>query len=257
MANDLILTEKDVFEQAGAGLVAWLTLAAQNSNAPLPVQGAMAMAGALVGLGFGRSVFRSAQRRFPKFARGFLSALDPDPVKAGEKAKMMAEQGDTESLDDSMMRSFRQMMDAVDDSVVPVLGYMAGLYRLEGKKANYFFRAFGRLLCELEPGELDDLVKIVDIAQKQSNHREDPNLELDEKGRVWAAVPNSSALAVDAVPHAGRLFAVLKREQLARNVTPGVPRYGTVSPAAEATMSMYHVVIHEMARMLLLPSAPR
>ncbi|MEO8904296.1 MAG: hypothetical protein ABI488_18195 [Polyangiaceae bacterium] len=123
MADDPIITEKEVFEQAGAGLVAWLTLAAQNSNAPLPVQGAMAMAGSLVGLGFGRSVFRAAQRRFPTFARGFLSALDPDPVRAGEKAKAMAEQGVTESLDDIMMRAFRQMIDAVDDSVAPVLGH--------------------------------------------------------------------------------------------------------------------------------------
>ncbi|HET7539872.1 MAG TPA: hypothetical protein VFK05_08365 [Polyangiaceae bacterium] len=257
MADDPIYSDEDVFEQAGAGLVATLTLAATSSGASLPVQGAMAMVGSLIGLGFGRSVYRAATRRFPLYAGGFLRAFDPDPTKAEEKARIAAEQEPTETLDETMMRSFRQMMDAVDPEVVPVLGYMTGLYRLEGKRANHFFRAFGRLLCELEPGELDDLQKIVRVAQRQSNHREDLNLELDETGKVWASVQNTPGQAVEAVPHAGRLFALLKREQLATNVTPGVPRYGRASPAADVTMSMYHVVLDEIARMLMLLSAPR
>jgi hypothetical protein len=215
MAEDLILSEKEVFEQAGAGLVAWLALAAQNSNAPLPVQGAMAMAGSLVGLGFGRSVFRAATRRFPKFARGFLRAGDPDPVRAGEKAKAMAEKGVTESLDDIMMRSFRQMMDAVDDEVVPVLGYMAGLYGFERKKPDVFFRGLGRLLCDLEAGELEQLGRIVKLASTEPLR--DATLQIGGTG-VQLIAKNS--LRELRLPAAERLFGSLKREGLGKERFP-------------------------------------
>ncbi len=255
MADAPIITEKDAYEQLGNGLLALVGLATSNSTST-PLQGAIALAGPTVALIFTRGMHRYAKRRLPKFATSFLSPFDRVPEEAAKKVNAAAENETfTESLDDIMMRSFRLMMDSVDDSVVPVLGYMAGLYTLEQRKPNYFFRSFGRLLCELEPGELDDLRKIVSVAQRQSNHREDPNLELDETGKVWAAIPNRTALAVEAVSHAGRIFALLKREQLARNVTPGVPRFGTVNPAADATMSMSHVVLDEMARMLMLPAA--
>ncbi|HWZ91858.1 MAG TPA: hypothetical protein VNW92_23505 [Polyangiaceae bacterium] len=240
MADDPIFSDKDVFEQAGAGLVATLTVAAANSGAPLPVQGAMLMAGSLIGLGFGRSVYRAATRRYPRFANGFLSALDADPEQAGKKAKAASEQESfAESLDEIMMRSFRMMMDAVDEAVVPVLGYMAGRYTFEQKRPDVFFRSLGRLLCDLEAGEIGSLRLIVNHVCKQSNQREIVSLEIDNAGRVWAWLGTSSGLAPDTtVPGAARIFALLKREHLATTPQPAGLRYGTVDQAADVTMRM-------------------
>ncbi len=140
MVDDPIYSDRDVFEQAGAGLVATLTLAATPPGHPFPSRVRWRWS-SLIGLGFGRSVYKTMKRRLPLFARAFLSGADPDLARAEEKAKAAAKQVATESLDDIMMRAFRQMMDAVDDSVVPVLGHMAGLYGFEGKKPNHFFRA--------------------------------------------------------------------------------------------------------------------
>ena len=218
-----------MFEQGGAGVVATLALAAQQLNVPLEVQGAIAMVGSFIGLGLGRSVYRAATRRYPVFARGYLKGFDPDPVKAAEKAKVAAEKL-SESLDDIMMRSFRSMMDAVTDEVVPILGYMAGLYTFEQKRPDAFFRGLGRLLCELEPGEVDSLRAVVSHVSNKSNQNEAISVEIDGAGRVWAWQGNSQGSAADrAAPHAIRVLALLKREQLATSPQPAGARYGSVS----------------------------
>lgn len=239
MSDDSHITDKDLFEQGAAGLVATLTLAASSSGVSLPVQGAMAMVGSLIGLGFGRSVYRAAKRRYPAFARGFLRAFDPDPVKAGEKAKAAGERGITESLDDTMMRSFRQMMDAVDENVVPVLGYMAGLYAFERKRPDAVFRGLGRLLCDLEPGELDQLVRLIKL--------NGASLYIDYKGIVHADKSSEGNL-----PSAKRIFALLKREGLGGQYFPDADQNDPQDPfMPDAWIWLDESPISELRRILL------
>lgn len=216
MVHEPTITEREVFEQAGAGVVSLLTLAAANSGAPLPVQGAMAVAGSVIGLGFGRSVFRAATRRFPALARGFLSALDPDPKGAGAKAKDASESETFgETLDDLMMRAFRQMMDAVDDAVVPVLGYMAGRYTFERRRPDAFFRGLGRVLCDLEHGELEQLRRIVALAAYGSHS--EVALRVDRGAVKLMARDSRKELRLAA---ASRIFSLMKREGLAKEYFP-------------------------------------
>ncbi|MEI9950815.1 MAG: hypothetical protein WDO74_18000 [Pseudomonadota bacterium] len=239
MADDPIYGNKDVFEQGGVGVVATLALAAQQLNVPLEVQGAIAMVGSFIGVGLGRSVYRAATRRYPAFAAGFLKAADPDPVKAGEKVKAIADQGVTESLDDIMMRSFRSMMDAVDDEVIPVLGYMAAHYTFQGRKADVFFRGMGRLLCEFEPGEFAEFTNIMKVACSNATARQMISAEVDQNGRLWVMEQNSSGhLFLNDVKYALRLFALMKREHFGTSTQTGAPRLGTL-PGPEPTIQFF------------------
>ena len=226
MADAPLVTEKEVFEATGYGLVNLLTLIASNSGEPSPVLGAMALAGPLLGLGFSRFMHRAATRRFPKFATGFLSAFDPDPVKAEEKAKEATNHPPSEDLDELMMRSFRLMLDAVDPNVVPILGYMAGRYTFEGRKADTLFRGLGRVLCEVEPDELEALKLIIRSACLQLQHVEMITLNIDRDFAVWSSIAGAESRSVSGrIPAAARVFALLKRETLATNATSDGPRY--------------------------------
>jgi hypothetical protein len=49
---------------------------------------------------------------------------------------------------------FYELMDAVDDAVAPSLGHIAMTYANEQKRPDFFFRAFGRVVRELDAVEL-------------------------------------------------------------------------------------------------------
>lgn len=226
MVDAPIITEKDVFEQAGAGLVATLALAAANSGAPLPVQGAMLMAGSLLGLGIGRGFYNAAVRRYPLFATGFLSAFDPDRVRAGEKAKAAAEQPIAEDLDDTMMRSFRMMMDAADESVVPIVGYMAAVYIFGKQKPDAFFRGLGRLLCELEAGEIEQLKALLRLASAALKEAPEASLQINDDGQLVAHARGKRLYEPKMPVSALRLFMLLKREGLGGSQNQGGAQAG-------------------------------
>ncbi|HET7539873.1 MAG TPA: hypothetical protein VFK05_08370 [Polyangiaceae bacterium] len=219
MSDAPIITEKDAYEQLGNGLLALAGAMATAGASPLV--GAVALAGPTVALLFGRGMHRFAERRLPKFATSFLRAFDATPEEAARKVNAAADQPNfTESLDDVMMRSFRQMMDAVDDEVVSVLGYMAGVYTFERKKPDALFRGLGRVLCDLESRELDQLVRIIRLARLAQ--REDPEigLTLDDNGQVVAQAGNTRLYEPKMLPNFARVFRLLKQEGLAENI-PG------------------------------------
>ena len=239
MADEPIYSDKDVFEAAGTGMVAALALAATSAGASLPVQGAMAAVGSLVGLGIGRYVHRASRRRFPKFAIGFLRWYDPDPEKAQAKAEQTAEQHkDDPSYHDVMFASFRQMMEAADESVIETLGYLAGVYTGGNKKPDSFFRSLGRFLCELEPGELE---QFKDIAQTMCMTAQSTPIyaTVDGNGWVWASLAGGGGRSNRKVrPAAQRLFTLLKREGLGGNVPIDQPKYGAGPVVADKALSI-------------------
>jgi hypothetical protein len=241
MADDPIYSDKDIFEQGASGMVSTLALAAAASGASLPVQGAIAMVGSLVGLGVGRQLYRAAQRRFPLFAVGFLRAYDPDPGKAQTKARQTADRSeDDHHYHDTILRSFRQMMDAADESVIDTLGYLAGVYTFGNRKPDAFFRGLGRLLCDLETGELEELRLIAFLMCKFSGEWDMITAEIDREGHAWASALGAGGQGLDKVVfrHAYHLFALLKREQLGGIPAQDAPKYGSVSSTTDAAVSM-------------------
>jgi len=60
-----------------------------------------------------------------------------------------------------MFETYRNLAQAVDDAVVPALGMLAGEYDFGGKQADAFFRATGRLLCDLDAEGFNALRRIL------------------------------------------------------------------------------------------------
>jgi hypothetical protein len=112
----------------------------------------------IVGTAIGHGVQHLLAGRFPRFSKGYGKAFDSDPEKVRQHAE---KHGDEPDQTETMYWVFRKVLDAVDPEVAIVLGYMAGQYNYAGKRADVFFRALGRLLCDLEPGELESLRELL------------------------------------------------------------------------------------------------
>jgi len=106
------------------------------------------------------------------------------------------------------------MMEAVDEDVVPVLGYVAGRYAFERKRPDGFFRGLGRLLCELEPRELEQLVRLLKLTILACRERPQVNLTVDQNGQLNAYAGGKVVREEKQMPAARRLFMLLKREGL-------------------------------------------
>ncbi|HTA93123.1 MAG TPA: hypothetical protein VK745_26275 [Polyangiaceae bacterium] len=177
------------------------------------------MVGTLVGVSLGKGLYRATARRFPAFATGFLNAFDPDPSAAGAKAAQMAEERkDDHTYHDTVLRSFRQMMEAVDESVVPTLGYMAGQYARANKRPDAIFRGLGRLLCDLEEGELEQLKSMLRLAATAFREQPEIGLILDRKGQLVASAREEVFYERKVIPDAQRLFMLMKRDGLGGNI---------------------------------------
>ena len=197
------------------------------------LQGAIAVMAPPLGLALGRGIYGVFESRKPHFFTGYAKAFGNDPDKAKAHAE---EQKDNPDFQETMYRTFRLMMDAVDRSVVETLGYLAGQYTYEGKRPDSHFPSLGRLLCELEPGELDDLKKLVVnvLALLAQHNKEWPQpldsstgdfiVKWDEKLRgniVGMDLGGSRCNSLNqSIPAAGRLFWLLKREGFADAVVP-------------------------------------
>jgi hypothetical protein len=122
---------------------------------------------------------------------------------------------------------FRMMQDAVDPSVVETLGYLTAVYSEANRRPDAQFRAIGRLLCELEPGEIHDLrVMLRYVEQSKGTDGRELNLlaETDQDGQERISIvpaPNEKMTVGQPVPSAARLLSLLKREGLGG--TPGTP----------------------------------
>ena len=240
MSDAPIITEKDAYEQLGNGLLALAGVMTTPGASPLA--GAVALAGPTAGLVFGRAMHRFAEKRLPKFATAFLSAFDPVPEEAAKKVNAAADKpAFTQSLDDVMMRSFRQMMDAAADDVIPILGYMAGLYTFEQKEPDALFRGLGRVLCDLDVGGLEDLRTLVKLVCTFPDDWYSIAVEIRDGQKYWAPLSEFSGRVPEPElesPNGYRIFALLKREQLGVNTEPRKTKVDTPPENTDASVGL-------------------
>jgi hypothetical protein len=144
------------------------------------------------------------------------------------------------------------MMDAADESVVAILGYMAGRYTFEGKKTDAFFRGLGRLLCDLELGELEDLRTLASLVC--TFDWEFVDVEMDSNEKYWAPTGQFEGRAVDEPsPHGYRIFALLKREQLGGNTQPSKTKVGEAPPNTDASIELDTAVARQIFAIVMPP----
>ncbi len=245
--DDSILPPEEALEASSVALfTGWGVAASQNPVvAANPTLLAIIPAVAtILGVAFTRFGKRIVTKRLPKWVDGFGKAFKGEPEKVKEHVE---QHKDDDDYHETVYRSFRLMVDAADPEVVPVLGYMAGEYTKHGKKADAFFRGFGRLLCELEAGELAELKALlegVEDANRQCNDEwidvaidsdlvsehelppepgQHPNFKAfreEYEEVVKVVLTSDSSISVGKFPSASRLFLLLKRESLAENKSP-------------------------------------
>jgi hypothetical protein len=181
-------------------------------------QAMLAVALPLMGLAVAKGAQRLFAPRTALLAKGYGKAFDNDPKKVEDHAKQHEHDAD---YHETMFRTFRAMIDAAEPEVVEALGYMAGVYTSAGRKADALFRSVGRLLCDLEAGELAVVRKLLREVEKH-DHGDEPmgfrGLHLsigtvNERDTRILTVGNA-AFHIDEMPQAPRLFMLLKREGL-------------------------------------------
>jgi len=187
----------------------------------------------------GLSVSRTAQRflaiRLRPLSEGYAKAFGDDPKKIEENTR---EHEDDPDYHEVMFRTFRAMTDAVDPEVIEILGHLAGQYNYAARKPDAYFRSLGRLLCELDPGEVGDLVSIlrgVEAASKEDESA-DVTFGTDESVSVYKA--GASNLRLGTFASGLRLFALLRREGLATNTDTPLHWGDSEVPAADRAIRM-------------------
>ncbi|HET7539874.1 MAG TPA: hypothetical protein VFK05_08375 [Polyangiaceae bacterium] len=219
----------------------------------------LAIYGTMMNTVLGRALRFTFTERIEPFMRGFTWRYGADPVEAHAKFEATAKANENNpTFNDAVYRSFRQMMDAADDSVMPALGSMGGLYSSQGKKADAFFRGFGRVLCDLEAGELQQLTKLLKEIDALNEQDQDFWLdvaidwqEVDDKDEpfLWIVQTASSGHRAPGFEWMPRFFTLLKRESLARNKSS---RYESKRNFESGDLAMYieAAVIKQMLEIL-------
>ena len=222
------LEPREFFEQIFMALtVGGSELAKQLPNiaSSHEAQGAIAVLAPTLGFALGRGVYDVFSSRKKLLADGYVKAFNNNPNKAKEHAE---QQKDNPDYHETMFQIFRRLMVAVDPSVVETLGYLAGQYNWAEKRADSHFRHLGRLLCELEPGELDDLKKLLNgvvtaIFEFRNKDYEDLSLCREDFYVTWSDKKQRPQVEmytgysrymglVESIPSAERLFWLLKSE---------------------------------------------
>jgi hypothetical protein len=155
------VTPKEAFEQTGQALLRGVSELAKLHPEIVGNDAAKAFITVffpIVGLALGRGTYRLVAGRLPQFAGGYAKAFRGDHEKVEEHAKVHQ---DEPNYYETMYRSFRQMMDAAEPEVVEAIGYLAGQYTFAGRKPDSHFRRLGRVLSDLESGDLADLRKLL------------------------------------------------------------------------------------------------
>ena len=174
------LTTREGFEHAGVASLAALGLVVKQipevaSNPAL--QAFMDIFLPTAGLSLGRGLHHLHTRRLPKFIDGTLRAFNGNRKKFQDVAD---ERKADPAYHETMYRSFRSMMDALDADVVEALGMLNGQYLIEGKKPDWYFRGLGRLLSDLDSSEFDQLKRMLGGVVEAANQADqvDPPISL-------------------------------------------------------------------------------
>ncbi len=224
MGKEKLITDREACESVAT---AWISSGAAVASTMLALQpstiAAMAIVLPILGLTVGRGAHQIMTQRLPAFAKGYLRGSDPDPSKAQEKVNQQAVE-ENPNQSDTMFRSFRLMMDAVDESAIEAIGVLAAQYNNTKSRPDAYFRALGRLLCELEPGELDTLVSTMNgiqtILTGMSVSPDSVDLALTEDGMLEVFADEASRTLGNTYEYllsGPRMFALLIREGLASN----------------------------------------
>lgn len=160
---------------------------------------------------------------------------------------------------DTLYWLFRMMQDAVDPSVVETLGHLAGTYASKNRRPDDFFRGMGRLLCDLEPGEIHDLramltktrdrLSTFDGSLLRLSLDEDPEeREGDHQVNLYL---DGAEVPLLRLPTAVRLFALMRREGIA----DGLPRArGMRSDQGDHVMRLPVRKLHAMLEVIDPPA---
>lgn len=123
---------------------------------------------------------RCMERRAQLLSVGFVAGTQK-PERAIEA--IVAAQ-DAPHFEAVMFETYRNMAQAIDDSVVPALGMLAGEYDYGRRRPDTFFRSTGRLLCDLDAEAFSALRRILREEIWRDEHRdiyitgEDPYIPL-------------------------------------------------------------------------------
>lgn len=229
-------------EALEAGSAAFFTAVGEGAKVMVPAvaasagwQALLAVALPLMGLAVAKGAYRLFSPRTALLAKGYTHAFGDDPERVRRHAQ---EHEDDTDYHETMFRTFRAMMDAAEPEVVETLGHMAGRYTIAKRKPDMLFRGLGRLLCDLEAGELDvfrELLRGVSAATEKNKERFirvviADQFSHEEVHQKTASSTSSTMHYVDIVrvldshdretdlgqyPLATRFFALLKREGLA------------------------------------------
>lgn len=197
-------------------------------------QALMVVALPLLGFAFARGAQRLLAPRTALMVKGYAKAFDGNADKVKDHAERHK---DDANYHETMFRTFKAMADAAEPEVIETLGYLAGVYSAAGKRPNAFFRGLGRILCDLEEGELQqlrELLSVVGVVHQQHGvagtelHLTFGRMDEPEDANVWVIIPGQEqpiAVAREGIRHCVRLFTLLKRELFARS--PQVGTFGS------------------------------
>jgi hypothetical protein len=225
MADD-DLSNKEAFDQTTQAVFRGIAEVAKVHPAIAhnePAKAFLAVFLPVVGLTVSRTAQRFFADRLPRLSEGYAKAFDNDPEKVSQHAKTCEDDSD---YHDVMFRTFRTMADAADAEVVETLGYLAGQYTYANKRADNYFRRMGRLLCDLERGDLDDL-RAIAVGSHKGVYAVTPSpggpvdIAVDERQHVTLTNWGRGGTRLGKRPGAKRIFFLLKREGLGTNVPAG------------------------------------
>jgi hypothetical protein len=180
---------------------------------------------------------RREARAWAAYFDAFLAG-EKDPETALALLAYAAENGVVQEM---VAESARAIAECLSPSVVPVMGKMTHQYKTENRKVDGFFRGVRRLLTDLTDDEVRDLRTLMRLAAdaKLPEHHEVIelnfiNLPPSQKPQLAYLRPSETAAekqtgmhqreALGDVPHALRLFQLLKTNDLGRDEASGANR---------------------------------
>ena len=221
-AKDKVGTALDVAAAVGGAAVA-----GASTPAIVATGGVVGVAGVLK-LAVG-AISRRNERRSLKWWNALVkNSRGRSPVEVEEA---IAARMDEPAVHETVAQSVRTMLEAVDEAVVPILGSLAAEYLGDGRKPDWFFRGLARVLCDLDEDELTGLRGLVAaLSEEPAEPERLMSLKIiGRRGRLDVGLlrtpgnpdPEKAYAWLGAVPHAMRIFYLLKINGLARDVPTG------------------------------------
>lgn len=148
------------------------TVGAAGASAVLaarpPTPGLLGLATLLVGLfplTFSLAMPQVAERRRLDIQRWWERATEPEDGQTQDAVWRYLEQNAGEPwVGETIAQATRSLLDALDESVVPVLGTLTRRYLRAERRPDRFFRDFSRFLADLSAEELAALRTVFDRA---------------------------------------------------------------------------------------------